>query len=127
MLIDDCDLDLEELSSQSERMTKKVMVVDDQIFNVKALRIILNLLHLKEGIEVVEAMNGLEAVQAVKADIELHNGSYTSFVFIMMDSNMPFMDGCTATQEIRNLIHRHSLCQPIISAVTGHSEQLFVN
>lgn len=103
------------------------MIVDDQIFNIRALRIILNLLHLKEGIEIVEAMNGIEAVQAVKDDIELHNGTRTSFVFIMMDSNMPFMDGCTATQEIRSLIHRYNLCQPIISAVTGHSEQLFVN
>ena len=41
---------------------KKVMIVDDQIFNIKALRIILELLHLKPETQIVEAMNGLEAV-----------------------------------------------------------------
>ena len=54
-------------------------------------------------------MNGLEAVNAVKQDIEENQGRYCSYVFILMDSNMPFMDGCTATKEIRNLILHYNL------------------
>jgi CheY-like chemotaxis protein len=39
-----------------------------------------------------------------------------------MDCNMPIMDGYDATKEIRKFIHNAELPQPIISAVTGHSE-----
>lgn len=105
----------------------KVLIVDDQVFNIRALRIILSLLHLREGVVIEEAMNGLEAVKAVRDDIEFNNWTSTSFMLILMDSNMPIMDGPMATKEIRSLIHMHGLRQPIISAVTGHSEQVFVN
>lgn len=38
---------------------------------------------------------------------------------------MPFMDGYEATQNIRQLIHENGLQQPIIIAVTGHSETIY--
>ena len=44
-----------------------------------------------------------------------------------MDVNMPFMDGFEATQKIRNLIHKKGLPQPIITAVTGQTEQKFID
>ena len=37
------------------------------------------------------------------------------------------MSGYEATQQIRQLIHENSLDQPIISAVTGHSEQSYID
>jgi CheY-like chemotaxis protein len=43
-----------------------------------------------------------------------------------MDCNMPVMDGYEATSKIRAFIHNFGLAQPIISAVTGHTEQLYV-
>ena len=49
------------------------------------------------------------------------------FHLILMDCNMPFMDGYEATSRIRELIHSENLPQPIISALTGHTEQQFVN
>ena len=69
----------------------------------------MGILKLPAEVEIREAMNGLEAVQTVREDIEQHDGEYSSFVFIMMDCNMPFMDGCTATKEIRSLIHASNL------------------
>ena len=46
---------------------------------------------------------------------------------IFMDCNMPFMDGYIATNKIRHIIDKYGLPQPIIVAVTGHTEQLYVN
>ena len=35
---------------------------------------------------------------------------------------MPFMDGYEATKKIREFIDEQEVSQPIISAVTGHTE-----
>jgi len=39
-----------------------------------------------------------------------------------MDCNMPFLDGYQATRQIREHFFKHNLVQPIIAAVTGHTE-----
>ena len=41
---------------------------------------------------------------------------------IFMDCNMPFMDGYEATGKIRQMFYDLSLSQPIITALTGHTE-----
>jgi len=46
---------------------------------------------------------------------------------ILMDCNMPLMDGCETTQKIREYIMSNGFIQPIISAVTGHTEQAYVD
>mmetsp|Transcript_17581 Transcript_17581/g.27184 ORF Transcript_17581/g.27184 Transcript_17581/m.27184 type:complete len:87 (+) Transcript_17581:836-1096(+) len=43
-----------------------------------------------------------------------------------MDCNMPFVDGYQATYNIRQYLHRLDLIQPIILAVTGHSEKTYI-
>mmetsp|Transcript_26240 Transcript_26240/g.40047 ORF Transcript_26240/g.40047 Transcript_26240/m.40047 type:complete len:88 (-) Transcript_26240:29-292(-) len=45
---------------------------------------------------------------------------------ILMDCNMPFMSGYEACAMIRQYLFDLSIEQPIISAVTGHSEQSYV-
>ena len=37
------------------------------------------------------------------------------------------MDGYKATNQIRYIMNQHGLPQPIIVAVTGHTEQIYVN
>jgi CheY-like chemotaxis protein len=48
-----------------------------------------------------------------------------------MDCNMPFKDGYVATKEIRYYLLRECgldlKYQPLICAVTGHTEQLYVD
>ena len=50
-----------------------------------------------------------------------------SYGLIIMDCNMPIMDGYEATKKIRKYIQSSQLPHPIISALTGHTEQTFVN
>jgi len=69
---------------------KKLLIVEDNLINQKVLT---NLLHLS-NIEIMVANNGQEAVDIVK-------DSKNHFDMVLMDINMPIMDGYTATQMIR--------------------------
>ena len=74
-----------------------------------------------------KATNGKQALKIVTENIE-HNCRKNKikrcdFELIFMDCNMPFMDGYETTSKIRHIIHREGLPQPIISAITGHTEQ----
>ncbi len=69
---------------------KKLLIVEDNLINQKVLT---NLLHLSQ-MEIVIANNGQEAVDILK------EGSKT-FDLVLMDINMPIMDGYAATQMIR--------------------------
>ncbi len=69
---------------------KNILIVEDNLINQKVL---INLLHLS-GMDISVANNGQEAVDLVK-------GSKVHFDLVLMDINMPIMDGYTATQMIR--------------------------
>jgi CheY-like chemotaxis protein len=69
---------------------KNILIVEDNLINQKVL---LNLLHLSE-MNISVANNGQEAVDMVKQ-------SKVPFDLVLMDINMPIMDGFTATQTIR--------------------------
>lgn len=81
---------------------KNVLIVEDNLINQKVL---INLLD-QSGIHISVANNGQEAVDLVK-------GSQIDFDLVLMDINMPIMDGYTATQMIRLDQHFNSL--PIIA------------
>lgn len=69
---------------------KSLLIVEDNLINQKVLT---NLLHIS-NIKLSIANNGQEAVDMVK-------DSKNKFDMILMDINMPIMDGYTATQMIR--------------------------
>lgn len=79
----------------SEYSGKKLLIVEDSPVNQKVL---LNVL-ANAGMEIAIANNGREAVDMVKS-------GKTDYDIILMDINMPVMDGYTATQMIR-LDHKY--------------------
>ena len=114
------------------------MIVDDQIFNIEAMKVILKLCNIDLEKQVEIAFNGQQAVDKVKERTEQN-----MFDIIFMDLNMPFMDGATATKEIRDYIfyqitipngkfkqllkpNNEDILQPTIVAVTGHTEDSFL-
>ncbi len=69
--------------------------MDDIGFNIQALQIILKY-YVKLNVDLIcdKAMNGLEALEMVKKDVENnYNGYDCSYELILMDCNMPIMDG----------------------------------
>lgn len=66
----------------------KVLVAEDNAVNCKLINILLS----KYGVESTIVTNGLQALEKMENE---------SFDIILMDVNMPVMDGMTATKEIR--------------------------
>src|SRR5690606_32447533 len=82
----------------------KILITEDNPINQKLAKLILNRL----GYEPEQAMNGLEAVEKIQ---EQH------FDVILMDVQMPEMDGFEATKTIRQL----DRSQPYIIAMTANA------
>lgn len=80
----------------------RILVADDDSLNLMVTRTIL----IAQGIEVVEAVNGLEAY-----DIFLKE----SFTAILMDIEMPVLDGLKAIQRIREYERKNGGHVPIIA------------
>ena len=86
-------------------MSKRILVVEDQPDNRKIIRDVF----APTGYEIIEAENGEEALAAIaKARPDL----------ILMDIQLPIMDGYTATRRIKADPALHSI--PII-AVTSYA------
>lgn len=83
----------------------RILVVEDNLVNLELFRDLLEI----AGHEVVEANTGYEAIVAVKKE--------TPDV-ILMDIQLPDMDGCAATEKIRELETMDRI--PVI-ALTAHA------
>ena len=87
---------------------KRILIVDDQGFNIDALMIILKFsIGLDSDTICEKALNGIEALDKVILDVSQNN--YCSYELILMDCNMPFMDGYEATQKIREFLYENKL------------------
>jgi len=98
-------------SATRQRRRRKVLLAEDNPVNVEVASAMLEGL----GLEVSRACNGEEALHSVQAD---------DFDLVLMDCQMPVMDGFAATSEIRRheLQHGRARSLPII-AITANALQ----
>jgi CheY-like chemotaxis protein len=96
------------IASLADRTTPlRILVVDDNEINqVVACKFLQKL-----GCQVEVARNGREAVDSI---------AHTTYDAVLMDCEMPEMNGYEATQEIRRQEHTTTRHLPII-ALTGHT------
>jgi CheY-like chemotaxis protein len=83
---------------------KRILIVDDQVYNIKALKSILHFSFKQDLTMIDSALDGLDAYNKVCDDFVKNNGR-SSYDLILMDCNMPFMDGYTSTEFIRNMLY----------------------
>lgn len=105
---------------------KKILIVDDDQFNINAAKIILYSAGLKDFQYICDhELNGSLALDKIVQSVQ-QTGKMV-YELILMDQNMPIMGGCEATTKIREYLYNKGLSQPIIIGVTGHTEQQYVN
>ena len=102
----------ESLENMEALVGQRVLLVDDDDLNREIMKEVL----VSRGLVVEESGNGKEALEAVQAK----EPGY--FHFILMDVEMPVMDGYEATMRIRKLPNRIRANIPII-ALTANACQ----
>ncbi len=92
---------------------KHVLIVEDNDFNREIARFVFE----TAGFVVEEAENGKECLEKLASMDENH------FDFILMDVQMPIMDGYTATEEIRKLSDLRVSQIPIVAMTANAFEE----
>jgi CheY-like chemotaxis protein len=120
---EECDLEILDnnkigpLTWKNNSMTHRVLIVDDDQINISVLTRYFQ--DFKDCVFDL-AFNGLQAVETVKLKAK-RNDFYD---IILMDCNMPVMDGFTASKVILSLAHDGIIPPPIIIASTASASQL---
>ena len=89
---------------------KKILLAEDNMVNMEIATEILSM----HGLEIVQAWNGQEALDQFKASKPFE------FDAILMDMQMPVMDGCESARNIRGLSRPDAKIVPIL-AVTANA------
>ena len=109
--------ELKESKERNERReifkNRKILLVEDNPLNREIARILLR----EEGCVVVEAQNGKEAIEMLSLAKE------NEYALILMDIQMPVMDGYETTKAIRNMSNRIIAHTPIIAMTANAFEE----
>ena len=104
-------------SSDILKFKGKILVAEDNVNNQKLIEVLLK----KLGIEPVIVSNGLEAIESYKKD---------KFDLILMDINMPIIDGLRATKEIellKNSYYNVPIVALTANSIAGDKEKYLAN
>lgn len=102
---------LAETEPQAPMKDKHLLLVEDNAINMEISTELLTM----NGAKVTQAWNGKEAVDLIRQSKEF------TFDAILMDMQMPVMDGCEAARRIRNLPDRLDTGRIPIIAVTANA------
>ena len=69
-----------------------------------------------------QAFDGQQALNMVIKNVRKNQMKMCDYDMIFMDCNMPVKDGYESSRSIREFLYKHRIKQPVISAVTGHTE-----
>jgi len=122
------NIDEDTVREENNPEIERVMIVDDEPFNLDALKIILqcataDIPNFNFRNRVETASNGIRAVEAFK---KAYKDGF-SVKLILMDCNMPKMDGYQATMQIREYVREIGVDQPTIVGISGHVEEKYRN
>ena len=99
---------IETKKTLNEKFDKYILVVEDNPANQMFMKVILN----KMGIKFDIANDGIEAIKKFKEN---------KYDLILMDENMPNMNGIEATKKIREIEKEENLDHTIIVALTANA------
>ncbi|CAD8121625.1 unnamed protein product [Paramecium sonneborni] len=97
---------------------QKALSVDDDSFNQKALQLILG----QMGFQIQLAYNGQQAIEIVK-QTQKCNEDCKMYIFILMDCQMPILDGWQTTKRLRNMMSRKIIPSIPIIGLTAFNGQ----
>ena len=100
----------ETITLQNDSSSKKILLVEDNITNQQVMSLIFEDLDMDFTI----ASNGKEA-------IDIYKNNYNDFSLILMDINMPVMNGTEAFIEIRTYENENNLSNIPIIALTANA------
>ena len=105
---------------------KRIMVVDDEVFNVATIKHMINTLDPRILQFVDSGFNGEDAVALIRQAI--NEDDPHRYALILTDISMPHMDGNMAAKRIRELRgpETEETGHLTIVAVTGHCETEFI-
>ena len=98
----------------------KILIVDDQKFNIDALLIILEYFVKVDTSVCDSALSGQSAFEKVEANVIKNNYKSCDYKIILMDHEMPFMSGNQACRKIVDFLNGYLIDKPVMISVSGN-------